>query len=89
MNQIERLAHRLLNVACTSSLQHQHAAIVIRKGKIVAKSASNQFKPYTFGAFEGTRHAEISAICNFLGKKESWVLHDFERKKREKKAFNP
>ena len=64
-------------------MTHKHAAFAIRNGRIMAPAAVNQYKPYTFGVFEGTRHAEISAICNLLGKEEQCVLPK-RCKKREK-----
>ena len=82
--QVLRHINNIKEVALRSPLLHKHSSVAIKHGKIISRPEINDFKPYTFGCFSGTRHAEISCISSILGKYQYYILPEYCKKRNQR-----
>lgn len=72
MSRLKILNHinNIKDLAYKSPLNQKHVAIAIKNSKIISNPKINDIKPYSFGYFSGTCHAEINCISSFIFNKK-------------------
>jgi hypothetical protein len=78
-----RILNHINNIkdeAYKSPLLQKHVAIAIKNSKVISKPKINDMRPYVFGHFSGTQHAEAGCISTLLGQNQYYILRWHSKK---------